>query len=239
MTDDQSGVDSWAVQVDGQQLPEARLAGIWLDGNHVAKAVAVDRVGNLGETSPLHFTVDAAGPAFEIRLGGEEMIAEKLGEAPRRFERRRRKWANRYAPERAGRTAWTVLASGDDTAPLADSYDPREALTSDWRPDTSIELTGNQPGLLLFAAGRLRIGGDQVRVRHGDEVSLYDPKQEDGTGTVRSPVVWVGASDEGTGEVTRLTVSTEERAGESFLVFESEDVFGNTRRIELPFRALD
>ncbi len=241
MTDEQSGLDSWAAQVDGRQLAEAALAGPWTNGVHTGKAIGVDRVGNLGETAALRYLVDADGPAIDVRLGGKELVEEKLGSEalPKRWDRRKRKWIATYAPATVARKpVWTPLASASDGSPIADTYDRGQALKTAQRPQSRIDVAGNNPGVLLFAAGKLSLGPRSVSVRHGDSVTLFDPDEADGPGTVKSPVLWIGARDAGTGEVVRMTVSTAVEAGETYLVVEAEDLFGNRRRVGLRFRPL-
>ncbi len=248
MTDGESGIESWTVEVDGRQLDESELAGPWATGEHTARVVGVDRAGNRGASDSIRFQVDADGPAVELRTGGSELVAEKLGvgSIPEQWCKRRKRWVKRYTRPTSGEwPVWTLIAAGSTETPMTDDYDPEEILRPGQRTDLRVDVAGDDPGVLLLAAGRLDVGPSAVTVEDGGDVSFCRPAGPGGPGYAKNAILWVGATDAGSGKVVSLSIDTESRdaadpgaAAEIHLVVETEDVLGNRRRVELPFRPL-
>lgn len=248
MTDGESGMDSWAVEVDGRQLSAEEWAGPWQTGTHTARVVGVDRAGNHGESELFSFEVDADGPAVELRLGGKELVEEKLGAGavPERWCKRKKRWVKKHSRSTSGeRPVWTLIAAGSDTKPMAEAFDSDRVLRSTQFPNLEVEVAGDDPGVLLLAAGRLDIGPGEVTVPDGGDIDFCRPHVAGSPGFAKNAVLWVGARDELSGEVTSLSIESVTRPGadpdepaEVFLAIESEDVLGNRRRVALPFRPL-
>ena len=256
VTDSQSGVDNWVAQVDGVQRRPDQLGGPWKTGRHTAKATAVDRLGNFSDTESVAFNVDADGPAIELRLGGVELIEEKLGaEAlPKKWAKRKRRWVKSNSrPTDYRDPVWTVLAWRKDGQALAESWDQKRVLTRRQRPNREFEIEGNRPGMLLLVAGGLRLGPRRVKLGYGHDVTIFNPDPSGGPGTERNSIVWIGIDDALTGQVTGVSVRTETRPiaepldpdepGEelerTYLVIETGDTLGNRRILEWRIRPLE
>jgi hypothetical protein len=253
VTDSQSGVDNWVAQVDGIPRQRDQLAGPWKSGRHTAKATAVDRLGNFGDTETITFEVDADGPAVELRLGGRELLEEKLGaEAlPEKWSKRKRRWVKTNSrPTDYRDPVWTVLAWHKDGEALAETWDQKRVLTRRQRPNRKFEIEGNRPGMLLLVAGGLRLGPRRVKLGFGHDVTLFNPDPAGGPGTERNSIVWIGVDDELSGQVTDLSVRTETRPmvepadpeaelERTYLVIETGDVLGNRRILEWRIRPLE
>ncbi len=246
MADDQSGLEIWGVQVDGQEPGAGGLAGPWTTGSHTARAIGFDRAGNRGESEPVSFEVDADGPAIELRLAGRELLEEKLGtgSVPKKWCKRKKKWIKRHTrPSSGRRPVWTLIAAGSDASPIADSYDADRILRLRQRTDVHAEVAGDNPGILLLAAGRLEIEGNAVRLPDGGDLSYCRPAGPGGPGYEKNALLWVGASDALSGRVTSLSIGTESRSGagqdsDTFLLIGAEDLVGNVRQVSIKFRPL-
>lgn len=230
MEDAESGLESWKATVNGREVDTDELGGPWSHGEHEVRAFGVDYSGNRGETPTLRFKVDAEGPEIEIKTGDADLLSAKLGQSavPEWWECRKRRWARRHAVKQDARAAWTVLASGSDTTPLTETLPTDDRLTRKDRPVSSHGVTGANPGVLLFLAGRL--GGDQVATE-----DHYDIPVSPACSMEQGAVVWIEASDAATDSVTRLDL--ESPADGTSLRLESEDALGNVTTISIELLA--
>ena len=249
MDDGESGLESFAVEVDGSEIAADGLAGPWSTGSHTARVRGIDRAGNRGASDTLSFEVDAEAPAVELRLGGKEMLEEKLGagSAPADWCKRKKRWIRRQTDPTSGeRPVWTVIAAGSDSAPIGGSYDAAEVLRDGHGTDTRVRVDGDRPGVLLLAAGRLAIGPHAVTVPDGGDLTFCRPAEPGGPGYAKHARLWGAADDRLSGGVTSLSIDTETRpaetvggSSETYLVITTEDVLGNRRQIDLRFGPLE
>lgn len=68
LADSESGLATMTPWVNDRPAAESFWDGPWIGGDFEARVVAVDRSGNVGETPPLLFTVDADPPKIEWQI---------------------------------------------------------------------------------------------------------------------------------------------------------------------------
>lgn len=249
MSDEETGLDRWAAMVDGRELAEDELAGPWQTGTHVAKAVGVDRSGNRGESDSVSFEVDADGPRVEVRLGGADLLEEKLGtgSVPKKWCKRRNKWIRRYSRRSPGRfSVWTLIAAGSDNSPIASSYHADRVLKRSQQADVRADIDGDNPGVLLLVAGRPSLERRRLTPEEGGDESLCGQAGVRAPGYDEYALLWIGARDELSGEVTSMSVDTRSRPAreaegpaEIFLAIETEDILGNRRQVDVVLEPSD
>ena len=206
--DSESGLAKQSPWVNGHPAGASFWGGPWQGGSFEAKVVASDRSGNVGETAPLLFTVDADPPVVDWRLDRQA--------SPNRGSGRHGKWIAqgvKWLEWSVDGEKWKPMVWGDPDSPIRRYISRLDR--KDLRPSQLVgfEVKSSRPQILFRAPGG-EVFSD------AEALSLRDDQ-----------VLRIFADDLPAG-VSRLRVRIEDGESEKpVLVVEAIDFFGHKERV--------